>query len=49
MLKLFIDYPIGASIFTTAFLGFGSVGLNLICRYLGFDLFLFVLLLLGVR
>ena len=50
MLRLFIDYPIGATVMTTAIFGFGSVALNLLTRHLlGFDLLLFVLYFLGLR
>lgn len=50
MLRLFIDYPIGATFMTSMIIGFGSVALNLVTRHLlGFDLLLFVLYFLGLR
>lgn len=50
MIRLFIDYPIGATFMTSMIIGFGSVALNLVTRHLlGFDLLLFVLYFLGLR
>lgn len=50
MIRLFIDYPVGATFMTSMIIGFGSVALNLVTRHLlGFDLLLFVLYFLGLR
>jgi hypothetical protein len=48
--RLFIDYPVGATFMTSMVVGFGSVAVNILSRHLlGFDLLLFVLYFLGLK
>jgi len=40
MIRLFIDYPVGATFMTSMIVGFGSIAVNILSRHLlGFDLF----------
>jgi len=48
MLKLFIDYPVGATISTALLGGFGLTAINLLLRYFfAFDLRV-ILVILGI-
>ena len=48
MLKLFVDYPVGATISTALLGGFGLTALNMITRYFfAFDLRV-ILVILGI-
>jgi hypothetical protein len=50
MIRLFIDYPVGATFMTSMIVGFGSIAVNILSRHLlGFDLLLFVLYFLGLK